>query len=151
MNLVFNFRSIFAACDKRSHICDPDQRPPTTTSSPTTVVPTKRSFRDSIKNGFDKIKEIAGNVVKNNPFTNDDNDVALTTTDASELLPLNFSHFFEVSKSGNLSYVGFHFTFFELTSNCQVILNYFFTHKLIWFNKSPLVKNSVLLALQLKL
>ncbi len=119
--IVSNFRSIFAACDKRSHICDPDQRPPTTTSSPTTVVPTKRSFRNSIKNGFDKIKEIAGNVVIKNPFTDNDNDVATATTDASELLPLNFTHFFEISKSGNLSYVGFHFTFFELTSNCQVM------------------------------
>ena len=126
MILISIFRSIFAACDKRSHICDPDQRPPTTTSSPTTVVPTKRSFRNSIKNGFDKIKEIAGNVVIKNPFTDNDNDGSMTTTDPSELLPLNFTQFFEVSKSGNLSYIGFHFTFFELTSNCQVTVFHHF-------------------------
>ena len=120
-NFIYNhyFRSIFAACDKRSHICDEEFRP-TSTSSPTTVIPTKRSFRNSIKSGFDKIKEIASNVVKN-PFGSDDDDTDVTTTTENvELLPLNFTEIFEVAKNGNLSYVGFHFVFFEFSTNCQV-------------------------------
>jgi hypothetical protein len=45
-----------------------------------------------------------------------------TTTENVELLPLNFTEIFEVAKNGNLSYVGFHFTFFEFSTNCQVII-----------------------------
>jgi lipoate-protein ligase A len=43
-----------------------------------------------------------------------------TTTETVELLPLHFTEIFEVAKNGNLSYVGFHFTFFEFSTNCQV-------------------------------
>ena len=118
-------RSIFAACDKRSHICDDEERRnrQTTDVPTTTLEPTKRSFRNSIKSSFDKIKEIAGNVVLKNPFSSgddDDDDVTTTTEVATQQLPINFTEIFESAKNGDLSHIGIHFTFFEFSSNCQV-------------------------------
>lgn len=57
---------------------------------------TKKSIRDSFKEGFDKIKEIAGSFISRNDAEKQN---GTTNQDGP---PINFTEIFELSRSSNL-------------------------------------------------